>query len=58
MVPFFNQIYSLQVTLPRVKFEDPSQNGNENDNEDSISETEVENIVGVGSSAELEVLYS
>ncbi|XP_027929635.1 DNA repair protein RAD5A isoform X1 [Vigna unguiculata] len=45
---------SERVTLPRVKFEDPSQNGNENDNEDSISETEVENIVGVGSSAELE----
>jgi len=58
MVPFFNRRYSLQVTLPRAKFEHPSQNGHENDNEDSMSEIEVENIVGVGSSAELEVLYS
>ncbi|RDY08011.1 DNA repair protein RAD5A, partial [Mucuna pruriens] len=46
--------YSLQVTLPRAKSEHPSQNGHENDNEDSISEVDVENIVGVGSSSELE----
>ncbi|XP_047168024.1 DNA repair protein RAD5A [Vigna umbellata] len=45
---------SEKVTLPRAKFEHPSQNGNENDNEESISEIEVENIVGVGSSEELE----
>ncbi|WVZ00105.1 hypothetical protein V8G54_026174 [Vigna mungo] len=45
---------SERVTLPRAKFEHPSQNGNENDNEESISEIEVENIVGVGSSEELE----
>ncbi|KAG2371472.1 DNA repair protein [Vigna angularis] len=52
--PLSEKIYSLQVTLPRAKFEHPSQNGNENDNEESISEIEVENIVGVGSSEELE----
>lgn len=50
--------YSLQVPLPRTKSEHPSQNGHESDNEDSISEIDVENIVGVGSSSELEVLYS
>ncbi|KAL2981643.1 hypothetical protein AAZX31_13G301500 [Glycine max] len=46
--------YSLQVTLPCSKSEHPSQNGHESDNEDSISEIDVENIVGVGSSSELE----
>ncbi|KAH1222276.1 hypothetical protein AAZV13_12G148900 [Glycine max] len=45
---------SQRVPLPRTKSEHPSQNGQENDNEDSISEIDVENIVGVGSSSELE----
>lgn len=46
--------FSQRVTLPRAKSEHSSQNGHENGNEDSISEIDVENIVGVGSNSELE----
>ncbi|XP_020230971.1 DNA repair protein RAD5A [Cajanus cajan] len=45
---------SQRVPSLRAKSEYPSQNGHENDNEDSISEIDVENIVGVGSNSELE----
>ncbi|XP_027340515.1 DNA repair protein RAD5A isoform X1 [Abrus precatorius] len=45
---------SQTATLLRAKSEHPSQNGHKNDNEDSISEIDVDNIVGVGSSSELE----
>lgn len=34
----------------------PSRNGDEVENEESISDAEVDNIVGVGDSSELEVL--
>ncbi|XP_061345365.1 DNA repair protein RAD5A [Gastrolobium bilobum] len=46
--------FNLKVTLLHAKSEHPSQNGNENGNEDSISEIDLENIVGVGSNSELE----
>ncbi|KAL1298728.1 hypothetical protein HN51_043027 [Arachis hypogaea] len=42
-----------KVPLQLMKSEHPSQNGDEN-KEDSISETDLDNIVGVGSSSELE----
>ncbi|KAK7272201.1 hypothetical protein RJT34_28660 [Clitoria ternatea] len=45
---------SEKVTLLHAKSEHPSQNGDKHDNEDSISETDLDNIVGVGSSSELE----
>lgn len=38
------------------KYKNPSQKGNEVENEDSVSDVEVDNIVGVGNSSELEVL--
>lgn len=38
------------------KSKNPSQNGNEVENEDSISDVDLDNIVGVGNSSELEVL--
>ncbi|XP_019458903.1 PREDICTED: putative SWI/SNF-related matrix-associated actin-dependent regulator of chromatin subfamily A member 3-like 2 isoform X1 [Lupinus angustifolius] len=46
--------FDQKVTLRNTKPEHPSQNNNENDNEDSISEIEFDNIVGVGSNSELE----
>jgi hypothetical protein len=41
--------------LPVSKSKNPSQIGNEVENEDSISDVDLDNIVGVGSSSELEV---
>ncbi|KAL2331966.1 hypothetical protein Fmac_019547 [Flemingia macrophylla] len=52
--PVSPERYSLQVPSVHAKSDHPSQNGHENDIEDSISEIDVENIVGVGSSSELE----
>ncbi|KAE9600570.1 putative DNA helicase chromatin remodeling SNF2 family [Lupinus albus] len=46
--------FDQKVTLRNTKPEHPSRNNNENDNEDSISEIEFDNIVGVGSNSELE----
>jgi DNA repair protein RAD5 len=46
------------VTSLHAKSERPSQNGHENENEDSVSEFDLDNIVGVASSSELEVLHS
>ncbi|XP_062172671.1 DNA repair protein RAD5A isoform X2 [Alnus glutinosa] len=40
--------------LPGSKSKNPSQIGNEVENEDSISDVDLDNIVGVGSSSELE----
>lgn len=42
--------------LTANKFKNPSQNGNEVENEESISDADLENIVGVGDNSELEVL--
>ncbi|MED6180629.1 DNA repair protein rad5a [Stylosanthes scabra] len=42
-----------KVPLQLIKSDHPSQNGDEN-KEDSISETDLDNIVGVGSNSELE----
>jgi DNA repair protein RAD5 len=41
--------------LPVNKSKNPSQIGNEVENEDSITDVDLDNIVGVGSSSELEV---
>ncbi|GAU35011.1 hypothetical protein TSUD_103340 [Trifolium subterraneum] len=46
--------FSLQVTSLHTKSEHPSQNGHENENEDPVSEFDLDNIVGVASSSELE----
>lgn len=45
------------MSLLHSKSEHPSQNSNENDDKDSISEIDFENIVGVGSNSEFEVLH-
>ncbi|KAF7805671.1 DNA repair protein RAD5A isoform X1 [Senna tora] len=45
---------SLQATLLHIKSKDPSVNDSEIDNDDSISEVDLDNIVGVGASSELE----
>lgn len=41
----------LRANQPKI----PGQNGDEVENEDSISDADLENIVGVGDSSELEV---
>ncbi|RHN75397.1 putative DNA helicase chromatin remodeling SNF2 family [Medicago truncatula] len=46
--------FSQTATLLHAKSEHPSQNGNENEDEDSVSEFDLDNIVGVASSSELE----
>ncbi|KAG2674516.1 hypothetical protein I3843_13G125200 [Carya illinoinensis] len=48
-------ISGLHASLLLVnKYKNPSQKGNEVENEDSVSDVEVDNIVGVGNSSELE----
>lgn len=42
----------LRANKPKI----PSQNGDEVENEESISDADLENIVGIGDSSELEVL--
>ncbi|XP_045804293.1 DNA repair protein RAD5A-like isoform X1 [Trifolium pratense] len=46
--------FSQTVTSLHAKSERPSQNGHENENEDPVSEFDLDNIVGVASSSELE----
>ncbi|XP_073221698.1 DNA repair protein RAD5A isoform X2 [Cicer arietinum] len=46
--------FSQMVPLLHAKSERPSQNGHDNENEDSVSEFDLDNIVGVASSSELE----
>lgn len=42
--------------LTTNKFKNQSQNGNEIENEESVSDADLDNIVGVGDNSELEVL--
>lgn len=42
--------------LPTNRFKNQSQSGNEVENEESISDADLDHIVGVGDNSELEVL--